>query len=229
MTNTDKNLVAESKKPLKFVVEGKEYETFDQYITGAELKQLAGIPEDVELHLSIRKPYHDELIENTMRVNLARPETEYFFVKRKLSFTIAGQPYVWYKQFISGKQLREIGNISPEDEIYLDLPNGWQDDFIDDDEIVDLARPGTEHFLVRRVPQQCVIYVNGREKVWNKRTITYEEVLKLAFPNISTGTVAYTVEYSGGPHQNPKGSMSKGDMVFVKNRMNFNADGTGRS
>ena len=229
MTNTDKNLVAESKKPLKFVVEGKEYETFDQYITGAELKQLAGIPEDVELHLSIRKPYHDELIENTMRVNLARPETEYFFVKRKLSFTIAGQPYVWYKQFISGKQLREIGNISPEDEIYLDLPNGWQDDFIDDDEIVDLARPGTEYFLVRRVPQQCVIYVNGREKVWNKRTITYEEVLKLAFPNISTGTVAYTVEYSGGPHQNPKGSMSKGDMVFVKNRMNFNADGTGRS
>lgn len=147
MTNTGKNLVAESKKPLKFVVEGKEYETFDQYITGAELKQLAGVPEDVELYLSIRKPYHDELIENTTRVNLARPETEYFFVKRKLSFTIDGHPYVWYKQFISGKQLRELGNINPEDEIYLDLPNGWQDDFIDDDEIVDLARPGTEHFF----------------------------------------------------------------------------------
>ena len=31
------------KTPLKFVIEGKEYETFDQYKTGAELKQLAGI------------------------------------------------------------------------------------------------------------------------------------------------------------------------------------------
>ena len=37
------------KVPLKFVIEGKEYETFDQYKTGAELKQLAGIPLDTEL------------------------------------------------------------------------------------------------------------------------------------------------------------------------------------
>ena len=34
------------KAPLTFVIEGKEYEAFDQYKTGAELKQLAGIPLD---------------------------------------------------------------------------------------------------------------------------------------------------------------------------------------
>ena len=36
----------QSRVPLKFVIEGKEFETFDQYKTGAELKQLAGIPLD---------------------------------------------------------------------------------------------------------------------------------------------------------------------------------------
>ena len=72
----------QSRVPLKFVIEGKEFETFDQYKTGAELKQLAGIPLDTELFLSISRPYNDELIENEARVNLARPETEYFFVKK---------------------------------------------------------------------------------------------------------------------------------------------------
>ena len=78
--------------PLKFVVEGKEYQTCNQYITGAELKQIAGIPSDTELFLSISKPYEDELIENEKTVNLARPETEYFFVKKKLHFTINDTP-----------------------------------------------------------------------------------------------------------------------------------------
>ena len=130
------------KIPLKFVIEGKEYETCEQYLTGAELKQLAGIPLETELFLSISKPYNDELIENDTRVNLARPETEYFFVKKKLHFTINGVPFVWYKQYIRGVQIRELGKISSDDELYLDILDGWNDDFIEDDEIVDLARPG---------------------------------------------------------------------------------------
>ncbi len=48
------------KIPLKLVIEGQEYETFDQYITGAELKKLAGIPLDTELYLSVKRPYQDE-------------------------------------------------------------------------------------------------------------------------------------------------------------------------
>lgn len=84
MENNNKQMpeASSEKIPLKFVVEGKEYQTCNQYITGAELKQIAGIPLDTELFLSISKPYEDELIENEKTVNLARPETEYFFVKR---------------------------------------------------------------------------------------------------------------------------------------------------
>ena len=149
----------QSRVPLKFVIEGKEFETFDQYKTGAELKQLAGIPLDTELFLSISRPYNDELIENEARVNLARPETEYFFVKKKLHFTINGVHYTWYKQFIRGIQIRELGNIPREDELYLDLPDGWKDDFIEDDEIVDLARPGVEHFISRAKIQGVEIIV----------------------------------------------------------------------
>ena len=217
------------KVPLKFIVEGKEYQTFSQYITGANLKEIAGIPLDAELFLSISKPYEDELIENEKTVNLARPETEYFFVKKKLRFSINGTPFIWYKQYIRGIQIRQLANISAEDEIYLDLPEGWKDDFISDDEIVDLARPGVEKFISKSRPLCFVIYVNSRDKEWQKRKITYEEVVKQAFPNPNFEAIAYTVIYSGGPKQNPSGSMTKGDNVFVTNKMNFNVTETNRS
>lgn len=216
------------KGPLKFVIEGKEYETFDQYKTGAELKQLAGIPLDTELFLSISKPYNDELIENDTRVNLARPETEYFFVKNKLHFTINGVQYTWYKQFIRGTQIRELGNITREDELYLDLPDGWKDDFIEDDEVVDLARPGVEHFVSRPKIYGVEIIVNQSRKKYDKPKISFDEVVRLAMGSYDPNR-GYTVKYSEGPKENPKGLMSKGTEVFVKHNMKFDVASTHQS
>jgi hypothetical protein len=213
---------------LKFIIEGKEYETRNQYITGTELKQLAGIPLDTELFLSISKPYEDELIENDTRVNLARPETEYFFVKRKLHFTINGSQFTWYKQFIRGIQVRELGNISREDELYLDLPDGWKDDFIQDDEVIDLARPGIEHFVSRPKTHDIDIVVNAEKKKYSKPKISFEEVVIFAMGNYDPNK-GYTVKYSDGPHQNPKGLMSKGTDVFVKHNMRFHVASTHQS
>jgi hypothetical protein len=218
------------KVPLKFKIEGKEYETGQQYLTGAELKQLAGIPLDTELFLSISKPYDDELIENDTRVNLARPETEYFFVKKKLNFTINGAKFDWYKQYIRGVQIRELGKISSEEELYLDIAEGWSDDFIEDDEVVDLARPGTEHFVTKFKPKEYKIIVNAREKVWKEASISFEQVVALAFgtydPNPNKG---YTVTYSKGPKPNREGTMVRGSVVFVKNNMIFDVTATDKS
>ena len=216
------------KKPLKFIIEGKEYETSDQYKTGADLKHLAGIPLDIELFLSISKPYEDELIENEKSVNLARPETEYFFVKKKLHFTINKVPFTWYKQYIRGIQIRELGNIPEADEIYLDLPGGWKDDLITNDEVVDLARPGVEHFVSRQHIDDIEIIVNGLRKNFNKPKITYEEVVILAFGNYDPNR-GYKVKYTDGPYQNPKGMLSQGTEVFVKNNMIFNVASTHQS
>ncbi|HMG16291.1 MAG TPA: multiubiquitin domain-containing protein, partial [Saprospiraceae bacterium] len=157
--------VPNSKIPLKYVIEGKEYETLDQYKTGEELKQVAGIPSDTELFLSISKPYQDELIENEKQVNLARPEIEYFFVKKKLNFYINDNPFIWYKQYIRGIQIRELGNVLATDEIYLDIKEGWQDDQILNDEVVDLARPGKERFFSKPGSSEFTIIVNARPHI----------------------------------------------------------------
>lgn len=209
------------KVPLRFLIEGKQYETFDQYKTGKELKDLAGIPLETDLFLSISKPYADELIENDKSVNLARPETEYFFVKKKLLFTINGVQHTWYKQFIRGAQIRTLGNILEIEDIYLDLPNGWQDDKIENDEIVDLARPGVEHFVSKKNDFEIELIIEGDPKKYNKEKISYEEVVVLALGQYDP-TRGYTVKYTNGPVQNPKGQMSVGTVVFVKDKMRFN-------
>jgi hypothetical protein len=232
--NLDKNKDAQNaqnqKAPLKFIIEGKEYETCEQYMTGAELKQLAGIPLHSELFLSISKPYEDELIENDTKVNLARPEAESFFVKRKLQFTINGVPFTWYKQYIRGIQIRGLGNIPSEDELYLKLPDGWQDDFIKDDEVVDLARPGIEHFVSKPKVTEFTIIVNAREKVWKERTISFEQVVTLAFGSYdSNPNKGYTVTYCKGLEPKSEGTMVKGSIVDVKNKMIFDVTATDKS
>ncbi|WP_192350349.1 multiubiquitin domain-containing protein [Algoriphagus sp. Y33] len=219
-----------TKPSLKLVIEGKQYETFEQYLTGAQLKELAGIPWETDLFLSITRPYNDELIENDKSVNLARPETEYFFVKKKLHFSIDGKPFVWYKQFIRGIQIRELGNIPPEIDIFLDIKEGWEDDLITDDEVVDLARPGKEKFITKPAPVKFAVIVNALAKDWNKPTISFEQVVELAFgaydPNPNKG---YTVTYFRGHEPKPEGTMVKNSVVRVKNKMLFNVTATDKS
>jgi len=218
------------KVPLNFVIEGKEYETFDQYKTGAELKQLAGIPLDTELFLSISKPYKDELIENEKQVNLARPESEYFFVKKKLQFFINDKPFTWYKQYIRGMQIRELGNISVTDDIFLDIKQDWQDDQILDEEIVDLARPGREKFFSKSRPTEVTIIVNARPHIWKEVNISFEQLVVLAFGSYDNNPrKGYTVTYSRGWEPKSEGTMVKGSSVSVKNKMIFDVTATDKS
>lgn len=140
---------AAAKTALKFIVEGQQFETFDQYKTGEELKTLRGIPLDTELFLSIDKPYEDEPIGNDQKVNLARPSTEYFFVKKKLKLKVLDVTYEWYKQWISRAEIIILAKLSPDAEIFLATTRPWVDTLVGPDTLVDLSRPGTEHFYVR--------------------------------------------------------------------------------
>lgn len=223
-----KENLEESPKPLVISIEGEMYEWNKQYITGAEIKQLAGIAMDKELYLSLSDPWDDELIENEKKINLARPGIESFLIRKSLHFTIDGKEFKWYKQYINGKQVKQLGDIDDDDELYLKMPEGYEDELIGDSLEVDLARSGKENFISIK-PKSFKIIVNGMLKEWNNILITYEEVVLLALGNVNYNTQVYTVSYSKGPKQNPKGTMVKGDTVFVKTKMNFNVAATDRA
>jgi hypothetical protein len=113
---------------------------------------MAGIPLEAVLYLAVQAGYDPELIGNDTKVDLARKDIEHFFVKDKLKFTINGVQFISYLQYILGSKIRELGNIPESDNIYLKNTPPWEDELIKDDEKVDLARPGKEHFISKVNP-----------------------------------------------------------------------------
>lgn len=147
-----------------------------------------------------------------------------------LHLTVNGKKHEWPVQYITGAEIRKLGSISKEDEIYLKIKSPWKDEHITDDTSVDLARPGLEEFFSLENPKPITLIVNGREKHWPKNTISFEEVVRLAFDTyVENDTTVYTVTYKRGPKHNPEGSMVKGEFVYVKDKMIFNVTATNKS
>ncbi len=68
-------------KGTKLKIDGKVYNWYEQYITGAEIKKLANIHLDSQLWVAITKPREDVKIEDDEKIDLARPGIEHFFSK----------------------------------------------------------------------------------------------------------------------------------------------------
>lgn len=150
--------------------------------------------------------------------------------KKVLELTINGNCYMWHQQYITGAEVRMLGSISQDEEIFLAIKKPWEDESIADDKQVNLARPEIEHFFSDRKHKEFNIIVNGTPKKWTERRISFKDVIILAYGNyIDKPTMVYTVAYEDGPKRNPEGSMVKDSIVFIKNKMIFHATATDKS
>jgi len=75
-----------------------------------------------------------------------------------------------------------------------------------------------------------VIIVNGREKEWDEKEISFKEVIVLAFGSYdNNSTTCYTVTYTRGNNPKPQGSLVEGESINVKHKMIFNVSATDKS
>ncbi|MBS1578040.1 MAG: multiubiquitin domain-containing protein [Bacteroidetes bacterium] len=150
--------------------------------------------------------------------------------KHVLHLTINGKQYEWPQQYITGAEIRKLGNIPPVEDVFLAIKKPWEDEPIVDDTRINLARPEIEHLYSKDKHQKITLIVNGRPKPWAEKTITFEQVVILAFGSYDPNpNKVYTVTYDKGPHENPHGTMDKGDKVCVKDKMIFNVTCTDKS
>jgi hypothetical protein len=74
------------------------------------------------------------------------------------------------------------------------------------------------------------IVVNGRQKTVSTKTLSFWEVIQLAFENPAPGPqIFFTVAYRKGPDKKPKGTLVEGDSVHLKDGMVFDVTRTDRS
>lgn len=121
-----------------------------------------------------------------------------------------------------------LGNVPAGLELYREVAGDREDTPIENStETVHLKED--EHFH-SGPPKTYTIYVNGQKKVVATKTVTFEEVVKLAYPVPPTGdNILYTISYEDGPPANPQGSLKEGGKVKVKNGMIFNVTATDKS
>jgi len=73
------------------------------------------------------------------------------------------------------------------------------------------------------------IIVNSREKTWESKEITFDQVVSLAFDPVPTGNdLVFVITWRRG-EGNKQGTLSEGESVDVKNGMIFDVTATNKS
>lgn len=130
----------------------------------------------------------------------------------------------------TGEKLYKLGHVQPGFDLFREVKGEREDPVIEnDDEPVHLRED--EHFHSGPTqPRKYIIIVNGQKKTITTKKVSFEEIVKLAFPTPPQGAnILYTVSYEDGPRINPQGSLKEGQSVFVKNWMIFNVTATDKS
>jgi hypothetical protein len=128
----------------------------------------------------------------------------------------------------TGAALYALGKAEPGLELFREVTGDREDpEVANGPEAVHLKED--EHFHSGK-PKTYKIIVNGQEKTVTTKTVSYEQIVTLAFPNPVTGpNIIYTVGYEDGPHKNPSGSLMPGGKVRVKDGMIFDVTPTDKS
>jgi hypothetical protein len=130
----------------------------------------------------------------------------------------------------TGEALYKLGHVQQGFDLFREVKGDREDPIIEnDDDPVHLRED--EHFHSGPAqPRKYIIIVNGQKKTVTMKKVSFDEIVKLAFPTPPQGAnILYTVSYEDGPRINPQGSLKEGQSVFVKNWMIFNVTATDKS
>jgi hypothetical protein len=126
----------------------------------------------------------------------------------------------------TGAALYKLGNIGHRQELFRELDGDQEDQAVANDESP-LNLTEDEHFYSEK---DFSIVINGRKKTVTQTTLTFDQIVTLAFDTRPTGpNIVFTITYRNGPRKNPEGTLLDGDAVRIKNEMIFNVTATDKS
>ena len=148
---------------------------------------------------------------------------------RVFRFTLDGRSISWGVQKISGAMLYKLANVTYDQAIFLDT-RGGKDRVIEPGDVVDLADAGVERFVTGPRPVPTFhIFVNGRPREVAGSTVTFEQIVQLAFPGEHDPNVEFSMSYSHAASTPPVGELGRGGSVQIKNGTRFNVTRTVQS
>lgn len=197
--------------------------------TGAELLTAAGLtPPDEHVLLAILPNGDFEDLRLAEHPPDGVTDLVAFRSDRLYRFMLDTRQLAWGHPVIAGAVLEKLlGPGGAGKDIVLRRDDG-SETIIDRTGELRLDGQGTEHLVSR--PRSSVIFINAKRKTTTKASLTFEELIALAFDNPPTGPdVQFTVQYTRGPAPTPSGTLLEGQSVTIKNGMEFDVTSTNRS
>lgn len=134
----------------------------------------------------------------------------------EFKLTLKGKELKWGKPTISGRILYNLAGVSEGEAVFLDVPGGT-DKLIEPEDIIDLAVPGIEHFIVGPKPvKNYEIIVNARPKIVDHQCVTFEEIVSIAFQGNHASNIRFSMTYRHAESYPYAGELGPNGTVKVK-------------
>jgi hypothetical protein len=131
---------------------------------------------------------------------------------------------------LSGDALYAAAHVRGEEVLYRETVGDREDELMPREAARIELRLDEHLYTAHPHKREHVIIVNARRRTVSGRKISFEQVVRLAFPNgPPTPQTVYTVAYSNGPPRNPEGTMVPGRTVRIRDDMVFDVTETSRS
>jgi hypothetical protein len=200
--------------------------------TGAEIAQAAGVHSVEDYVVLAQLPTWElETVRPTETIDLTKA-SRFFVIKGDGTerFFVDGIALEWPLKIISGEDIKRLAGKGDETVALLLEREDEPGKVIDDDDDVRIGSAGVEKFHTLPAKVNVTIFVNTRATPWTKRKISFEELVKIAYPTPPPGRqIVYTVTFFDGPPRRPEGSLSADESVRVREGMAFSVKFTDKS
>ncbi|MDX3807691.1 multiubiquitin domain-containing protein [Bosea thiooxidans] len=152
-----------------------------------------------------------------------------FLTDRDFKFEVKNHELRWGKPAISGQILAALAEPGPNEAVYLQV-RGGTDQLIEPGMLLDLNAPGIERFFVAaRPPVEIEIIVNTRSRLVRGTTVTFEQIVELAFPGPHAPNVVFSMTYRKAASTPHAGELGAHGVVTIKKGTVFNVTRTVQS
>lgn len=139
-----------------------------------------------------------------------------FQTDRDFKLRLDDRQIEWGKPAIGGAALYKLADIDDDKAIFFQ-ERGGTDQLVEPDDLMDLTDSGIERFITASRPNTtCTIVVNSRPREVDDRHVTFEEVVKLAFPGAHDTNVIFSMTYRHAASKPHAGELAAGGSVKIK-------------
>ena len=215
----------------RLFINGQEHHTEDPVLSGRDVLAIGDFRPASDFSIVVLANDSTQLIGLDEKVEIDQygvPVFRVFEGDRLYRALLNEREIVWGEGTISAVDLRVVGGIGDDQDLFLDSDSDRQ---IADDGVVRLRKEGVERIRSGDPRDEEVdIILNGELVTVEKGRLSFSDLAKLAFPDLfGRELICFTISFTRGPKRRREGVLLEGDKVRVIKGMVFNVSATDKS